>query len=119
MDKKSLQVASIFYFLNKLILKQIIPRDFSRKYLKKLEGTTRLRVGEDMAIEVKLTKSSTVTTGWKKFSKKYNLQVGDVCKFVMTQREPLLFTIIITRAREEPSSKRLKLQGLFFFIKFF
>ncbi|RHN78231.1 putative transcription factor B3-Domain family [Medicago truncatula] len=97
-----------------------IPRDFSRKYLTKLEGTARFRVGEDMAIEVKLnfydvTKSSTVTTGWNTFSKRYNLQLGDVCKFVMTQREPLLFTIIITRAREEPNSKKLKMQGLLFY----
>ena len=101
-------------------MKQRIPRDFSRKYLKKLEGTARFRVGEDMAIEVKLnfddaTKSSTVTTGWKTFSNKYNLQVGDVCKFVMSQCQPLLFTIIITRAREEPNSKKLKMQGLLFF----
>jgi hypothetical protein len=67
-------------------------------------------------------KRSILTTGWKLLSKIYNLQVDDVCKFVMTQHRPLSFTIIISRARKGPSPKKLLgffsffLNCIFFFI---
>jgi len=49
--------------------------------------------------DVKYNRTCLVTNGWKPFAKKYNLQVGDKCKFVMTQREPLSFTMTITQAK--------------------
>jgi hypothetical protein len=103
-------------------LKQGIPTKFSREYLHKFEGTATIRVGDDektMEVNVRFedgNKRSTLTKGWKILSKKYNLQVDDVCKFVMTQHRPLLFTINISRARKGPGPK--KLLG-FFFLSFF
>jgi hypothetical protein len=99
-------------------LKQRIPSEFSREHLNNFQGIATLFVGEEMAMEVNMRfdhchKASYIYGRWKLFSQKYNLQVGDACKFVMTQREPLLFTIIINRARKEPNSKML--QGFSFF----
>jgi hypothetical protein len=92
--------------------------EFSREHLNNFQGIATLFVGEKMAMEVNLRfdqnkKRSIICAGWKLFSQKYNLQIGDACKFVMTQREPLLFTIIINRARKEPNPKML--QGFSFF----
>ncbi|KAK2399840.1 B3 domain-containing transcription factor VRN1 [Trifolium repens] len=90
-----------------------IPTKFSREYLNKFEGTATIRVGDDektMEVNVRFedgNKRSILTTGWKLLSKIYNLQVDDVCKFVMTQHRPLSFTIIISRARKGPSPKKL------------
>ncbi|CAJ2664498.1 unnamed protein product [Trifolium pratense] len=80
-----------------------IPTEFSIEHLNNFYGIATLFVGEEMAMEVNMrfnnkNKASFIGTGWKLFSEKYNLQVDDVCKFVMTQREPLFFTIIINRA---------------------
>ncbi|KAK2411293.1 B3 domain-containing transcription factor VRN1 [Trifolium repens] len=90
-----------------------IPMEFSREHLNNFQGIATLFVGEKMAMEVNLRfdqnkKRSIICAGWKLFSQKYNLQIGDACKFVMTQREPLLFTIIINRARKEPNPKMLQ-----------
>jgi len=49
--------------------------------------------------DIKYNRTCIVTSGWKPFAKKYNLQVGNVCKFVMTQLQPLSFTITITQAK--------------------
>jgi len=89
--------------------------------LNKFEGIASLRVGEDIAMKVDIVfnnkrYSNSITTGWKSFNQKYNLQVGDICKFVMTQREPLLFTITITKAIKGPNPK--KLQGFSFLFAF-
>jgi hypothetical protein len=100
----------------------VIPCNFSRSYLNKFEGIASLRVGEETAMKVDIVfnnkrSSNSMTTGWKSFNQKYNLEVGDICKFVMTQREPLLFTITITKAIKGPNHK--KLQGFFFLACFF
>lgn len=99
-------------------MKQRIPCDFSRKYLKEFKGIASIRVGEDMPMKVKMmfdgtftNRTSIVTNGWKLFAQKYNLQVGDVSKFVMTQLQPLSFTITIIPAKKKPCSKKLKMQG--------
>jgi hypothetical protein len=55
-----------------------------------------------------------MTTGWKSFSQEHNLQVGDECKFEMTQREPLSFTITIIPAPKEPCKEQF--QGISFII---
>ncbi|GAU51598.1 hypothetical protein TSUD_12650 [Trifolium subterraneum] len=83
-----------------------IPCEFSRTYMEDYEGIAFIRVGEDRTWKIKVKYDSVrdfsvVNSGWQPFSKKYNLQTGDVCKFVMTRSEPLSFTITITRAREE------------------
>jgi len=99
-------------------LNQVIPSDFSRAHLNKFKGIANLRVGEDKTMEVNVNfednnRRSILTIGWKSFNQKYNLQVGDICKFVMTQREPLLFIVTITPSRERPSLKKFKSQGFF------
>ncbi|XP_039686024.1 B3 domain-containing transcription factor VRN1 [Medicago truncatula] len=85
-----------------------IPSDFSRTYLNEnLKGSSAsIRFGENMPMKVKVmfqdvkyNRTCFVTNGWKPFAKKYNLQVGNVCKFVMTQLHPLSFTITITQAK--------------------
>ncbi|KAI5397116.1 hypothetical protein KIW84_063081 [Lathyrus oleraceus] len=90
-------------------IKQRVPIEFSRKYLKGFKGKAILQVGEDMAMEViikYMTTGSIMKSGWKKFTEKYNLQVGDVCKFVMTRDQPLLFSVTITRVRKEKKTKK-------------
>ncbi|CAJ2651340.1 unnamed protein product [Trifolium pratense] len=64
-------------------------------------------VGENRTWHVKFNfnerkRNFVMTTGWKSFSQEHNLQIGDVCKFEMTQREPLSFTITINQATKEP-----------------
>jgi hypothetical protein len=50
---------------------------------------------------------------WRRFSKNSNLQVGDDCKFVMTQRRPPSFDVIINRAKKRSSPTNLR--GFFFY----
>jgi hypothetical protein len=102
-------------------LKQWIPTKFSREYLNEFEGIARLRVGEDRAWKVNVKfdyvkRCSILNAGWNLFTKDNNLQVGDVCKFEMTQSEPLSFTISIARVRKEPSPN--KLQGFSYFLHY-
>jgi hypothetical protein len=59
-------------------------------------------------------KKSMIVGGWKRFRKNYNLQVDDDCKFVMTQRRPPSFDVIINRARKGPSPTNLR--GFSFFL---
>ncbi|CAJ2674173.1 unnamed protein product [Trifolium pratense] len=78
---------------------------FSREYLNNFRGIATLRVGKDTPMEVKIRfddnyKKAMMCAGWKLFSKKYNLQVDDTCKFVMTQRRPPSFIVIINRPRK-------------------
>jgi hypothetical protein len=85
-------------------LKQRIPCDFSRTYLKDFEGSARIRkLGDDRSwkIEVKYERKGdnyVVNKGWNPFTKEYNLKADDVCKFEMTHSKPPCFTITITRA---------------------
>ncbi|CAJ2674187.1 unnamed protein product [Trifolium pratense] len=82
-----------------------LPSKFSREHLENFVGTATLQVGNvDMPMKVRMkfdyeNRRSILSGGWKLFSEKYNLQVKDSCKFVMIQRQPLLFTVIIKRAR--------------------
>lgn len=104
---------------NKLWFKQRIPNAFSKKYLKEMEEIAILKVGEDMTMEVGIRfdamgKGMVFRSGWKNFSQRYNLQIGDVCKFMMTQSKPLLFSIAITRAKMETKPK--KFQGFSFLL---
>jgi hypothetical protein len=88
-----------------------------------LQGKATIRsVGEDRAWHVSLnfqkSKSSfLMRAGWKSFSKEHELKVGDVCKFEMTQREPLSFTITIIPTTKEPGPE--KFQGIAFVIVVF
>jgi hypothetical protein len=87
-------------------LKQRIPTEFSRRYLKDFEGIARIRnVGDDSTWEVEVKYErlkgndySVVKSGWKPFAMEYNLKIGDVCNFEMTRSEPLSFTVTIIRA---------------------
>ncbi|XP_039690901.1 putative B3 domain-containing protein Os03g0621600 isoform X1 [Medicago truncatula] len=105
-----------------------IPSDFSRTYLNEnLKGSSgSIRFGENMPMKVKVrfqdiknNRTCIVTSGWKPFAKKYNLQVGDKCKFVMTQLQPLSFTITITQAKgyegmiscDDDIGKRIGIEG--------
>lgn len=87
--------------------------------MKGFKGKAILQVGEDMAMEViikYMTTGSIMKSGWKKFTEKYNLQVGDVCKFVMPRDQPLLFSVTITRVRKEKKPK--KFSGILFLFCF-
>jgi hypothetical protein len=80
--------------------------------LLQMNATIR-RVGEDRTWSVKLNFDQRkshfeMTTGWKSFAQEHNLQVGDVCKFEMTQREPLSFTITITPSTKEPCTEQFR-----------
>jgi hypothetical protein len=85
-----------------------------------LQGNATIRsVGDDRTWNVTLkldecNRNFAMRTGWKSFSQEHNLQVGDVCKFEMTQREPLSFTITIIPATKEPCP--VQFQGISFFI---
>ncbi|WJX16931.1 hypothetical protein P8452_06906 [Trifolium repens] len=96
-------------------LKLRIPNWFSKEYMNELlqMNATIRSVGEDRTWCVKLffeehKRTFTVTTGWKSFSQEHNLQLGDVCKFEMTQREPLSFTITIIPATKEPCTEQFQ-----------
>ncbi|CAJ2627699.1 unnamed protein product [Trifolium pratense] len=70
-------------------------------------------VDEEMAWGVSLyldesNRNFTMGAGWKSFSREHNLQVGDVCKFETTQREPLSFTITIVPATKEPCPEQFQ-----------
>ncbi|CAL5207849.1 unnamed protein product [Lathyrus oleraceus] len=80
-----------------------IPIAFSREYFTGFEEKAILKVGKDIAMEVliKFSQGFTMKSGWNKFTQKYNLQVGDACKFVMTQSQPLSFSVTITRVRKK------------------
>jgi hypothetical protein len=94
------------------LIKQRIPNDFSREYLKGFKGTVKIRFGEDKAMKVKLiidaNGSSIITGGWKPFAEKYNLKfkVDYLCKFEMTQSNPFSFTITINPAITKPSESQ-------------
>ncbi|WJX10512.1 hypothetical protein P8452_01223 [Trifolium repens] len=97
-----------------------IPTQFSKDYMNELlqMNATIRSVGEDRTWSVKLNlqvrhgheprRHFEMSTGWKLFSQEHNLQVGDVCKFEMTQREPLSFTITITPSTKEPCTEQFR-----------
>lgn len=102
-------------------LKQRMPRWFSKKYRNELEGTTAAIncVGEERTWKMKLKLDAAkgnfaLTSGWKSFSQKHDLQVGDYCKFEMTQLKPVAFIVTITRAKDEPHPD--KFQGFSFIL---
>jgi hypothetical protein len=82
-----------------------------------LQGKATIRsVGEDKAWHVTINFQKSKSS-WKSFSKEHELKVGDVCKFEMTQREPLSFTITIIPTTKEPGPE--KFQGIAFIIVVF
>ncbi|KAK2453696.1 B3 domain-containing transcription factor VRN1 [Trifolium repens] len=90
----------------------LVPREFSKEHLNNFEGRATLQVGKDMPLKVNIKFGDNyrichIRSGWKLFREKYNLQVGDSCKFVMIQRQPLLFAVFINRATKGPSPKML------------
>ncbi|WJX10500.1 hypothetical protein P8452_01217 [Trifolium repens] len=98
-------------------LKLRIPRWFSKEYMNELaQGNATIRgVGDEKTWNVALHFSEcnrhfTMGAGWKSFSQEHNLQVGDDCKFEMTQREPLSFTITIVPvpATKEPCPEQFQ-----------
>jgi hypothetical protein len=105
-------------------LKQNIPTQFSKEYKNELlQGSAAIRsAGEDRTWHVtirwhKRDENFRIRGGWKSFSQEHNLQVGDVCKFEMTQQEPLSFTITINQSTKEPCPKQF--QGISFIIILF
>ncbi|WJX16939.1 hypothetical protein P8452_06911 [Trifolium repens] len=92
-----------------------IPIQFSKEYKNELlQGNAAIRsAGEERTWHVTLTRDNyegkfRITGGWKSFSQEHNLHVGDVCKFEMTQREPLSFTITITPSTKEPCPEQFQ-----------
>ncbi|XP_045831909.1 B3 domain-containing protein REM6-like [Trifolium pratense] len=92
-----------------------IPTWFSKEYMNELlQRNAMIRsVDEEMAWGVSLyldesNRNFTMGAGWKSFSREHNLQVGDVCQFEMTQREPLSFTITIVPATKEPCPEQFQ-----------
>ncbi|GAU49059.1 hypothetical protein TSUD_25170 [Trifolium subterraneum] len=96
-------------------LKLRIPSSFSKEYMNELlQGNATIRSVDDdrtWNVTLKLDECNgnfEMRTGWKSFSQEHNLQVGDVCKFEMTQREPLSFTITIIPATKEPCPEQFQ-----------
>ncbi|WJX17937.1 hypothetical protein P8452_07792 [Trifolium repens] len=92
-----------------------IPSSFSKEYMNELlQGNATIRsVGDDRTWNVTLKLDECngnfeMRTGWKSFSQYHNLQVGDVCKVAMTEREPLSFTITIIPATKEPCPEQFQ-----------
>ncbi|WJX10506.1 hypothetical protein P8452_01221 [Trifolium repens] len=92
-----------------------IPSWFSRKYMNELlQGNATIRcVGDEDTWYVALkfderNRNFIIGAGWKSFSRDHNLQVGDECKFEMTRREPLSFTITIVPATKEPCPEQFQ-----------
>ncbi|WJX16930.1 hypothetical protein P8452_06905 [Trifolium repens] len=92
-----------------------IPCWFSKEYMNELlQGNATIRsVGDEMAWYVALNfhecnRNFRIGAGWKSFLREHNLQVGDECKFEMTQREPLSFTITIVPATKEPCPEQFQ-----------
>jgi hypothetical protein len=85
-----------------------------------LQGNATIRsAGDEKTWNVALhfnerNRHFTMGAGWKSFSQEHNLQVGDDCKFEMTQREPLSFTMTIVPATKEPLAEQF--QGISFII---
>jgi hypothetical protein len=105
-------LALIVSLINYHDLNQLVPREFSKEHLNNFEGRATLQVGKDMPLKVNIKFGDNyrichIRSGWKLFREKYNLQVGDSCKFVMIQRQPLLFAVFINRATKGPSPKML------------
>jgi len=80
------------------------------------------RVGEHKTWYVTLNfdehnRNFVMTAGWKSFSQEHKLQVDDECKFEMTDRKSLSFTITIIPATKEPAPQ--KFQGIYFIIVVF
>lgn len=100
------------------MLKQVLPSDFSRKYLYGLEGIATIIIGKDLTstweVNFKFDYSkerARFGSGWKLFCEVNNLQVGDGCVFEMMKRNPVTFKIHI-----KPSSGQL--QGFFYYCYF-
>ncbi|KAK2453682.1 B3 domain-containing transcription factor VRN1 [Trifolium repens] len=96
-------------------LKLRIPSWFSKEYMNELlQGNATIRcVGDENTWHVALkfdewNSNFRIGAGWKSFSQDHNLQVGDECKFEMTQREPLSFTITIVPATKEPCPEQFQ-----------
>ncbi|XP_045809156.1 B3 domain-containing protein REM-like 1 isoform X2 [Trifolium pratense] len=92
-----------------------IPLSFSKEYMNEfLQGNATIRsVGDERTWNVTLKLDGCngnfeMRTGWKSFLQEHNLQVGDECKFEMTQRKPLLFTITIIPATKESCPERFQ-----------
>ncbi|XP_058765289.1 B3 domain-containing protein At5g18000-like [Vicia villosa] len=88
-----------------------IPIVFTRKYFRKSERKAMLKFENDMAMEVIIEYNNynggfSMKRGWKKFTDKYNLKIGDVCKFVITSDQPLSFSVTFTRVRKEKKLKK-------------
>ncbi|WJX10527.1 hypothetical protein P8452_01237 [Trifolium repens] len=89
-----------------------VPSAFSREHLNNFVGTAFLQVGKNMPMKVNMkfdgnNRRSTISRGWMEFRERYNLQVDDSCKFVIIQRQPLVFTVVIERAAKGPNPKKL------------
>ncbi|WJX16954.1 hypothetical protein P8452_06926 [Trifolium repens] len=90
----------------------MVPSEFSREHLSNFVGTAFLQVGKNRPMKVNMkfdfsNRRSIICRGWKAFRERYNLQVDDDCKFVIIQRRPLVFTVVIERAAKGPSPKKL------------
>jgi hypothetical protein len=76
--------------------------------LNKFVGTAFLQVGKDMPMEVNMkfdfkNGRSTISSGWMAFRERYDLEVGDFCKFVIIKHRPFVFAVVIKRATKRPA----------------
>ncbi|XP_065871968.1 B3 domain-containing transcription factor VRN1-like [Euphorbia lathyris] len=88
-----------------------IPACFVRKYMKRKDGDALLNVLDKKTWSVKYSSGVRTTRfmhiGWKFFIQDNYLQLGDVCKFELIDREKTLFRVVISRSttgmKEHPS----------------
>ncbi|XP_045820295.1 B3 domain-containing transcription factor VRN1-like isoform X2 [Trifolium pratense] len=96
-------------------LRLTIPSWFSKEYMNELlQGNATIRsVSDEKTWHVTLSfdernRNFKMGGGWRSFSREHNLQVGDECKFEMTEREPLSFAITIVQATKEPCPEQFQ-----------
>ncbi|PON62322.1 B3 DNA binding domain containing protein [Parasponia andersonii] len=96
-----------------------IPSYFAMKHLRDKSGLVNLKVLGGKIWSVAFTfrvygESLNVQfyKGWKVFSQENNLDIGDVCIFVMTKDREVSFEVTIFRAKENASSPTYKGGGI-------
>lgn len=81
----------------------MMPCEFSKKHLYRLEGSATVVVGEDLTstwdVSFKFEyagKRTRICHGWKSFCQDNNLKVGDACIFEMLKRDPVTFKVHVS-----------------------
>lgn len=95
-------------------LKQVIPAEFSRKYLAGKEGQATFWVREDRTWNIRFKYNAhsnrvALSTKWIKFVEENNLKEGDACVFEMIDHKQVSFKVHISPAGEkEPRLEQLQ-----------